>query len=146
MATADPEKGASRKRILVDDDESIRYVMIQMVSVMGYDAVGARNGAEALGLLLGGLFDLVITDLQMPGMDGLTLARRIKERSPKMPVLLITGDAEDGISETIEKSCVGSALFKPFTLENLQESMRQMLPVRKSVQEASDVFCDRGVH
>jgi CheY-like chemotaxis protein len=141
MATADPEKGVSRKRILVvDDDECIRYVVLKMVSVMGYDAVGAQNGAEALRLLLGDSFDLVITDLQMPGMDGLSLARRIKDKSPKMPVLLITGDAQDALAEALKKSCVDSAVYKPFTLEDLQESMRQMLRIRKSVQVGTRGF------
>jgi CheY-like chemotaxis protein len=62
---------------------------------MGYEAAAACSGVEALKVFLGNPFDLVITDFQMPGTDGLTLSSLIKDRFPHIPVVLITAKLEE---------------------------------------------------
>ena len=59
-------------------------------------------------------FDLILTDLRMPGMDGWTLAFHIKSKSPDTPVVLMTGEGENKIMQELEGSCVDIAVFKPF--------------------------------
>jgi len=89
--------GREPARILVVDDEDIiREVFAERLADAGYSVLVASNGAEALGLLAAGeVVDLVLTDLSMPGMNGLTLIRAVQDRYPTMPALLLTGYAED---------------------------------------------------
>ena len=123
--------GESNKRVLVvDDDDGIREMLSKVFYIMGYEAVPAHSGSEALNMFLKGPFALVMTDLQMPGMDGWSLASHIKERSPEMPVLLMTAQARERVMKELEGSSIDSALFKPFSLEELRNEVQRVLKDR----------------
>jgi len=94
---------------------------------MGFHVAVASNGNEGLHLFLTNSFDLVLSDVQMPGMDGWTLAFHIKDKSPDTPILLVTGEEKEGIMEKLKGSCVESVLFKPFRLKDIQEMVQKML-------------------
>ncbi len=79
------------KILIVDDSKDIRDILSKVISLMGFEAAVASNGNEALNLFLTNSFDLVLTDLEMPDIDGWTLALHIKDKSPNTPVVLITG-------------------------------------------------------
>ena len=80
------------KRILVvDDDKILCRLTCDILSVEGYCAVPAFNAAEALDAFARESFDVLVTDLRMPGMNGLELARRVHEQDPDMPVIMVTG-------------------------------------------------------
>jgi len=116
------------KRILVvDDEESIRFVFSEMISFIGFDVDVAENGDKALNYFLKSKFDLVLTDLNMPGMDGWTLASHIKAISPETPVILVTGEERKQVLEKMEDSSVDSILLKPFRLQDVQEIFQKML-------------------
>jgi len=122
------EAGKRNRRILVvDDDSRTREMLLKALSFMGYEAVAARNGIEAIDMFFGNIFDLVITDLQMPGMDGWSLAYNIKEKFPGTPVILMTAQAKAHVIKDIEKSYIDSALFKPFSLAELQHEIQRIL-------------------
>jgi len=72
--------------LIVDDAKTIRNILSKMLSFMGFEVAVASSGNEGLNLFLKNSFDLVLTDLQMPGIDGWTLAFNIKEESPNTPV------------------------------------------------------------
>lgn len=79
------------KRILVvDDDRMLCRLTCDILTVEGYVAVPAFNGVEALEVFARGDFDAVVTDLRMPVMNGLELARRIHTEAPDMPVIMVT--------------------------------------------------------
>jgi len=87
---------APARVLLVDDEDLIREVLADRLADAGYTVLVAANGAEALGLLVAGeVVDLLLTDLSMPGMDGLTLIREAQEHNPYLPALLLTGYAGD---------------------------------------------------
>ena len=92
---------ASRlKRILVVDDEQlIRDIVSKMLTGSGFEVTVADTAYEGLDLFHKKEFDLVITDLEMPGMNGWSLASQIKEEAPEIPVVLITGSIRDDIEE-----------------------------------------------
>ena len=114
--------GTGRKRILVvDDDSGIISVLLYLLKEMGFDAVSAENGYDARDLFKDGVFDLVITDLNMPGMDGRELAFNIKRISPGTPVILITGIEKDMAEADKDFHHVDSVLFKPFNLEAFKD-------------------------
>jgi len=90
-------KERSRNRILiVDDTKAIRDTLSEMLSVMGFEVTVASSGNEGLRLFPRNSFDLVLTDLQMPDLDGWTLALHIKDKSPNTQVVLITGSEKAG--------------------------------------------------
>jgi DNA-binding NtrC family response regulator len=126
-------KQGSRRRILVvDDDANIRDILSLGLSFMGYDVAVANCGEEGLNLFLESSFDLVFTDLCMPGMDGWNLAFHIKEKSPNTPVVLITGNERGVVLEMVKDSSVDFALFKPFRFEDIQKTVQSMLDTRSS--------------
>ena len=98
--------------LVVDDEENLRDILSETISMMGYQVALSSSGEDALSQCLTTPFDLVLTDLQMTGMDGLTLARHIKNGSPSTPVVLMTGIGRNELMEKIKESCIDSFIFK----------------------------------
>lgn len=118
------EGGAKRGRILVVDDErGIRDTFVMLFRSMGFHVKAAPSGYEGLHLFVQSPYDMVFTDLQMPGMDGWTLIRHIKSISPKTPVILVTGEEESVIRDRLENSGVDLVLYKPFDLQEMQDAV-----------------------
>jgi PAS domain S-box-containing protein len=107
--------------LLVDDDEDFLDLLSKMLEALGNQAIIARNGEEALYKFRRGLFDLVITDLGMPKMNGLQVAEAIHNIAPRKPVILITGWADTFNEIQMEKAGISTVLRKPITIEILQE-------------------------
>ena len=115
MSAAAPREG--RHRVLVVDDEpSIRDLLAKTLALAEYDVDTATDGASALDRLreVRGAYDLMIADLRMPGMDGLTLIREAKHINANIPIIIITGFSTE--SSAIEAVNLGVAgyLTKPF--------------------------------
>ena len=79
------------KILVIDDEEDIRIVMQQVLELEGYDVSVAADGQEGIGILENERADLVITDVIMPGMDGVATLEKIREKWPDMPVIVISG-------------------------------------------------------
>jgi len=77
--------------LVVDDEEVVRLGYRRVLSTDGFRVMAAGDGAEALDLMAGDRFDVVLLDLRMPGMDGLDVLRAIKERWPESEVVVVTG-------------------------------------------------------
>jgi CheY-like chemotaxis protein len=115
------------KILVVDDEKNIRDCVSMVLSFMGFEVAAASSGNEGLNLFLKSSFDLVLTDLQMPDMDGWALAFNIKEESPDTPVVLMTGEERGSVLERLKGSCVDSVVFKPFLLEDIQKTVQNAL-------------------
>ena len=123
---------AISSRILVaEDDKTIQGVISKFLEFLGFEVALACNGIEALAVFLENSFDLVLTDLQMPAMDGLSLASHIKERSPSTPVILLTGSDRETVRKKVKRGPVDSVIFKPFRLEDLQRTVQGALASRE---------------
>lgn len=121
-------KKKRRRRILVvDDEKNILDILSGILSIIGYEVVSAGSGHEGLNLFLKNSIELVLTDLNMPGMDGWTLAFHIKKKSPNTPVVLITGSEKGAVDEKLKRSCVDSVIFKPFILEDFRKTVQGMV-------------------
>ena len=111
-----PTRNGGRQRVLVVDDEaSIRDLLAKTLALAEYDVDTASDGAHALDRLREqrGNYDLMIADLRMPGMDGLSLIREVKHINPNLPIIIITGFSTE--SSAIEAVTLGVAgyLTKP---------------------------------
>ena len=128
---------AKSKRILVaDDNKAIRDLVSGFLEFLGFEVALAGNGIEALAVFLESTFDLVLTDLEMPIMDGLSLASHIKARAPSTPVILLTGSDRETVRKKVERGPVDSVIFKPFRLEDLQNTVQGALVSREREHES----------
>jgi excisionase family DNA binding protein len=105
----------NRARVLVVDDEaSIRDLLAKTLALAEYDVETASDAATALNRVRAAAYDLLITDLRMPGMDGLTLVRQVKGIKADLPVIIITGfSSETSAIEAVNLGVAGY-LRKPF--------------------------------
>jgi len=118
-----PEK----KSILVVDDEAIvRISCKRILEPEGFDVDLASDGYEALELIKKKGYDIIITDLKMPKMDGLEVLKWIKENSPKSKVIAITGFSTPEIAKKSLSAGAQRYLEKPFTPEVLIEVVRSV--------------------
>jgi len=113
--------------LVVDDNQAMRTVLCALLSMMGFQVTQAADGHEALDLISRKKFGVVFTDFEMPGMDGFTLASNIKSSSPKTSVIMMTGSDRRVVQERMRNGCVDSILFKPFKLEDIDESVQGAL-------------------
>jgi len=114
-----------RHVLVVDDDEDMRRLLSCMLSSLGVTVALAANGAEALGRLREQKgFELVFTDFQMPVMDGLRLASRIKREFPGTRVVLMTGVPRENLKRRAAVGCVDRVLFKPFSALDISSALR----------------------
>lgn len=126
-----------RRRILyVEDDTTGREVALFNLRRAGYDVTPASGGQEALSRFSLEKFDLVITDIRMPGISGLELVRRIHTMDPCLPVIVVT--AFGGMETAVEAMRGGACYFiaKPFDRAHLQLVVEKVLGGRFLAEEA----------
>ncbi|MGB8510964.1 MAG: ATP-binding protein [Pyrinomonadaceae bacterium] len=115
----------ARRVLVVDDEELVRDVLVEMLRELGQDVTEAGGGDEALERLARESFDLMLTDLSMPGVDGLTLAARARRLAPGMRIVLATGYGQDtpgGLPP--DASLVDDVVSKPFRFSDLETLLR----------------------
>jgi len=121
----------TKKRVLVvDDDAMLRDLLCKMFASIGLKAVPAENGREAYELTQIGVFDLLVTDLQMPVMDGWTLIKKLRRHSRQLPVVIITGQSPEEVAFMSSELPDCIFLHKPFTLKQLTEAVILALDMR----------------
>jgi CheY-like chemotaxis protein len=119
--------------LVVDDVESVRRLIRRVLEHGGHRVLEARDGVEALACLAENpAVELVLTDLRMPNMDGWQLATRLSGRSPRVPVLFMSGFDEHLAADTV----AGPVLPKPFTSERLDELIQQVLRAGRAARQA----------
>jgi len=123
---------SSNIRILVVDDETtVTSIICRALSSRGYEAIASTSSVEALSLLRSQPFQLVITDLSMPGMDGLELLKRVVDDYPDTPVIIVTAHAT--VDRVIEPFRMGAAdyLTKPISFDDLWDRVDGALSRRQ---------------
>lgn len=111
--------------LVVDDDAAVREVTAAMLEDLGYDVIEAESGAAALDLLAGHTrIDAMLADYAMPEMTGAELTRVVAERRPNLPVLLVTGYADERARSVVGEERL---VLKPFRNEELARKVRMAL-------------------
>jgi CheY-like chemotaxis protein len=116
--------------LLVEDDDDNRDLMGEVLESAGYRVSSASSGAAGLRILAETTIDVVVTDVGMPGMGGLEMARAAKEIAPSVPVIVVTGWAErDDISRARGRE-VDAVLVKPVDPDALATAVREVAAAR----------------
>ena len=119
---------ALRRVLVVDDDPVVGNSFNRVLSEdKGYVVITAQNAAEALEKLRAQEYDLVVTDIKMPGMDGVELAERVKARQPWIPVVIITGYGTTENEVRAKAAGVSDFIRKPLSPEMIEESAAHAL-------------------
>lgn len=115
--------------LIVDDEDGVRFTLCEALEREGTTLHEARSGEEALDLLDGDV-DVVVTDLSMPGMDGLELLRRVKSADPDLPVVIVTARGSERTAVEAMKAGAHDYLTKPFRVDELRLVIERALEVR----------------
>jgi len=134
--------------LVVEDDGAVRRAVERALTFEGYDVVTARDGAEALAVVLNDDIEAIVLDVMMPIVDGLEACRRIRARGDTTPILILTARTE--VSDRVAGLDAGADdyLMKPFALEELLARLRALL--RRSsgavaeVMKIGDLVMDTG--
>ena len=110
--------------LVIDDEPAVREISCEFLQLLGYDVEGARNGADGLALLARGSFDLVMTDLRMPVLDGWGVVEGVRRIAPGLPVVMLSGSNED---EDRARAWGVPLVLKPFGLSELKAAVRDAL-------------------
>jgi CheY-like chemotaxis protein len=111
--------------LVVDDNEFLRITVSKMLSRLGYEVLSADSGENGLSIFLKNKFDIVLSDYEMPGMDGVALACSIKKSSPRTPVLIMTGAGRETVLAR-KTTAVDEVISKPFTLAEIDETIQSL--------------------
>src|SRR5688572_15702829 len=128
----------SGRILVVDDDRRLRDMLRRALEAEGFDVDTAEDGGRALAAISGRAFDLVVLDVLMPGVDGLGVARRLRQRCDPTPILMLT--ARDGVPDRVSGLDAGADdyLVKPFALDELTARVRAL--IRRATGEAGELL------
>ena len=116
----------STRVLVADDSGTMRKIILRSLNAVGIpSAVEAADGNEAVQIFVPGHFDLVLTDWNMPGKTGLEVTREIRAQDPKVPIIMITTEAEKQRVMAAIQAGVTDYLVKPFTPDTLREKLEK---------------------
>src|SRR5215471_13011474 len=113
--------------LVVEDEENLNWSIVNSLRKDGYYVRGVMNGAEAIRMLWSEEFDLVISDLKMPGADGFELLQWTRVHRPKTRLIMVTAFGSASTRNQALEGGVVSYLEKPFDLHTLKEELRRLL-------------------
>jgi CheY-like chemotaxis protein len=126
----------TRRALLIDDDESIRFVLRNALAETGWQVTEIDDGCEAEAALAARRYDLVVLDLYMPGMNGFEVLRRLRRDDPAakttwktradVPVMVVSGQAEEESLSFASRIGADACLTKPFEIANVQRLAREL--------------------
>ena len=116
-----------KKILIIDDDSLVLKTLQNLLSRQGYEVICAKSGEEAIRHLEFGDFNLIISDIRMPGQDGIELLKKIRANGLETPFMFITGYASENIPIDAIKLGARDYILKPFNLDELLESVKRYI-------------------
>lgn len=128
---------ALRKVLVVDDDPVVGKSFDRVLSEKGYVVSTAPNGQDALDKLAREDYDVVFTDIRMPGMDGIEVAEHVRQKRPWVPVVIITGYGSTANEARAKEAGVSAFIHKPLSPETIEGSARNALRETEAADDAT---------
>ncbi|MBZ0157416.1 MAG: response regulator [Alphaproteobacteria bacterium] len=125
------------KVLIIDDEEIVRISCRRILVPEGYDVETVKSAVEGFALLAGGRFDVVLTDLKMPDIDGIEVLRRVKKEWPEVEVIVITGYQTINTAVQAIKLGAFDYLEKPFTPDGIVSAIERAMEQRGTGEQAS---------
>ena len=122
--------------LVVDDDDTIRDTLYELLSEQ-YTCQTAETAEKALARLEADPYDVVLTDISMPGLSGLELLGHIRQNFANTPVIIISGISDQEHAQGLIKLGAFDFLLKPFTLEGVEKSVKRAVEYRRRLLESS---------
>lgn len=121
--------GGNERILFVDDSKAMIGIFEKMLKRLGYQIITFQNSIRALETFKTApyVYDLIITDLIMPHMDGIALSKELLALRPEVPIMLLTGSVEQMDLETLESAGIRKVLKKPFKYKVLAEAVRSVI-------------------
>jgi CheY-like chemotaxis protein len=118
--------------LVAEDDQAVRDFVSRALAYYGHSVTSVPDGSAALAALSERRFDLMLTDIVMPGLDGVALAAQASKQDPAMPVLMMTGFASEGQRAQNATGPVEKVISKPFSLKEICAAVEDALAARRS--------------
>jgi CheY-like chemotaxis protein len=118
-------RGDGRRCLVIDDDAVVLKFVAHMLTVLGYEVDTAVNKPTVASRLSAAAYDLIVTDLEMPDMNGYILATQLKNDSRTATVIVMTGRPEAGCSAMMDAGGPDGWIFKPFGLNDLRSTLEE---------------------
>ena len=115
------------KILVIDDEPSIRDLLDTLLSRKGYDVILTDSGQKGLEVFRRARPDVVVLDLKMPGMDGLTVLQQVRSLNPQQPVIILTGVGTPEAEQQVRALGVTEFVEKAFSLHLLGDSLKRLL-------------------
>lgn len=134
-------RSGSERILVVDDDAPFREIMREVLEHMGHSVDDAASALQAVDMARKNEYPIIITDIRMPEMDGLTLVRKIKEEFPDTDVICITGYNDDYSFTDVIKAGASDFIVKPFHIDELYAKLNRLVrerALRKKLNERNE--------
>jgi len=115
------------KILIIDDQECMRSIMTNMLESEGFEIQAAEDGEQALDLLSKADYDLIVSDVNLPRMDGFQFMRKARESHPSLPAIFATGVLEETAKLGAESLGNSEVIFKPYNKEAILEAIKRRL-------------------
>lgn len=135
--------------LIIDDDKLVGISLQRLLRLKGYNAVFVDNGASATEKVRNENFDLIISDIRMPKMDGIDTIKAIRHLKPSIPEILITGYSDNESYEAAQKLKIANFIYKPFDIEQIIKAVNETLNpkttpkqplIKAPIQDAENFF------
>lgn len=116
-----------QKILVIDDEELLTKTLVRLLEAKGYEVLISKNGQEALIILEEECFDLVLTDIRMPGMNGVEMIEQLRKTGNKTPVIFLTGYADSELERRARALAPNGYEGKPFDVAELLNKINAMM-------------------
>lgn len=116
-----------KKMLIVEDNPHMANLLSDILDIFEFKSIQANDGEEALKYLKSQNFDMVITDIKMPKLNGVELLKSIKESVPDLPVIVITAYEKPSTQKEVYAAKADGFLTKPFTVKQIEELLKKVL-------------------
>ncbi len=124
---SDPQAPALQRVLVAEDNPAVREFIVRSLASVGYAVTAAIDGQQALDMLAGDKFDVLVSDIVMPNVDGIALAMKATRLFPELKVVMISGYAQERMRAHNLDTLVHKILAKPFSLEEICDAVKNAL-------------------